>query len=951
MNMTFRARILAAAIAALPLTANAAGLGRLSVLSALGQPLRAEVELSANKEELSSLSAKLASPEVFKQAGIDFAPALQSLRFRVDKKPDGQPVLRVTSDRPINDPFLDVMLELNWANGRLVREYTFLLDPVEVGKTAESVAPVAPVAPVTPSTSPAPAADGGAKPTAPARGAAAASTRGKRAEALAGDSYAVKRGDTLSKIAGQFAGEGVSVDQMLVALYNRNQDSFDGNMNRLKAGKILSIPDREAAAAVSTAEARKIVSAQVADFNAYRGKLAAAAKAAPSAEASQQVATGKIAPKVEEKAPVAAPGQDQVKVSKTEVSKDGKPDAKSDQKAKQLEEDLVAKDRALKDANSRAAELQKNVDELKKLVELKNQNLAAVQQQAASAKGQAPAKVEPPAAAKPVEPPKPAEAAKPVEPPKPVEAPKAVEPPKVAEAPKPVEPPKPAEQPAAEVKPEPPKAEAPKPAPKSPIKAAEPAPAPGFFSELLDNPATLIGGGGLLALLLGWGFVRARNRSSAADNSLSAPSIAPSTHSGNSVFGTSGGQSVDTSSQIQTDFSQSAMTAIDADEGVDPVAEADVYMAYGRDAQAEEILLDALKNEPTRHAIHVKLLEIYAQRKNAKQFENLATQLYSLTSGVGADWEKAAAMGAAFDPGNPLYTGGKANMVKTEVVHDGAIAGPATIPLGRSDDPTVILSSAQKMKDTWTMPGELSQITRAVEGGDDQTTVVLPQKDEASEPKIPALDKLDFDLDLGGDTDATEEQQVAAATAAAQTTYVGMDTQGADGNALDFDMTTQPHAPLVDVAAGNMEDSIDLTATQTSNSALDFNLDAMVTNPSGPVAFQPSVDEPMVDLEKTDVGGSLADFDFELGDTRAQNAVASSSALEGLSLDLPAEPAPVSGDDELLGAEETNTKLELARAYEEMGDRDGARELLGEVIKEGTSDQQNRAREMLSKLA
>lgn len=950
MNMTFRARILAAAIAALPLTANAAGLGRLSVLSALGQPLRAEVELSASKEELSSLSARLASPDVFKQAGIDFAPALQALRFKVDKKPDGQPVLRVTSDRPINDPFLDVMLELNWANGRLVREYTFLLDPAEVGKTAEPVVPVAPVAPITPAIPTAPAADDHGKPAAAARGAAAASTRSKRGEAAAGDSYTVKRGDTLSKIAGQFSMEGVSVEQMLVALYNRNQESFDGNMNRLKAGKILTVPDREAAASVSTVEARKIVSAQVADFNAYRGKLAAAAKAAPTAEASQQVATGKIAPKVEEKAPVAAPGQDQVKVSKTEVAKDGKPDAKSSQKAKQLEEDLVAKDRALKDANSRAAELQKNVDELKKLVELKNQNLAAVQQQAAAAKGQAPAKVEPPVAAKPVEPPKPVEAAKPVEPPKPAEAPKPAEPPKVAEAPKPAEPPKPIEPPAAEAKPEPPKSEVPKPAPKPPVKAAESAPAPGFFSELLDNPATLIGGGGLLALLLGWGFVRARNRSSAADNSLSAPSIAPSTHSGNSVFGTSGGQSVDTSSQIQTDFSQSAMTAIDADEGVDPVAEADVYMAYGRDAQAEEILLDALKNEPTRHAIHVKLLEIYAQRKNAKQFENLATQLYSLTGGVGADWEKAAAMGAAFDSGNPLYTGGKANMVKTEVVHDAAMAGPATIPLGRSDDPTVILSSAQKMKDTWTMPGELSQITRAVEGGDDQTTVVLPQKEEASEPKIPALDKLDFDLDLGGDTDASVEQQVSAATAAAQATYVGMDTQGVGGNALDFDMTTQPHAPLADVAAGNVEDSIDLTATQTSNSALDFNLDAMVTNPSGPVAFQPSADEPMVDLEKTDVGGSLADFDFELGDSRAQNAVAHSSALEGLSLDLPAESVPA-GDDELLGAEETNTKLELARAYEEMGDRDGARELLGEVIKEGTSDQQSRARELLAKLA
>ncbi|MBS1171771.1 MAG: fimV, partial [Proteobacteria bacterium] len=99
------------------------------------------------------------------------------------------------------------------------------------------------------------------------------------------------------------------------------------------------------------------------------------------------------------------------------------------------------------------------------------------------------------------------------------------------------------------------------------------------------------------------------------------------------------------------------MTAIDADEGVDPVAEADVYMAYGRDAQAEEILLDALKNEPTRHAIHVKLMEIYAQRKSLKQFENHASELYAQTGGVGADWEKAAAMGRKLDPANPLYGG------------------------------------------------------------------------------------------------------------------------------------------------------------------------------------------------------------------------------------------------------------------------------------------------------
>lgn len=310
MNMTFRARILAAAIAALPLTADAAGLGRLSVMSALGQPLRAEVELSATREELSSLSARLAPPDAFKQAGIEYAPALSSLKFKVDRRPNGQPVLKISSDRPINDPYLDVVFELNWANGRLVREYTVLLDPADPGKPTEAVAPVAPVAPAVPSAAPPPPP--ASKPAPEAAPAAQPAARPKAAPAVR-DSYNVRRGDTLSRIAGQTLPQGVSIEQMLVALYNRNQDAFDGNMNRLKAGRILSIPDREAAAAVSQTEARRIVSAQVADFNAYRSKLASAARAAPVAPAaSQQAAGGKIAPKVEEKAPAVAPGQDQV---------------------------------------------------------------------------------------------------------------------------------------------------------------------------------------------------------------------------------------------------------------------------------------------------------------------------------------------------------------------------------------------------------------------------------------------------------------------------------------------------------------------------------------------------------------------------------------------------------------------------------------------------------------
>ena len=153
----FTTQLVAAGLIAVPLLANAAGLGRLSVTSALGQPLAAEIELFAeDKAELDSLSANLASDQAFRDARVDFAPVLSSLRFAVEKKPDGRAVLKVTSSRPVTDPFIDMLVELNWASGRLVREYTMLLDPPGMGGP-QTVAPVA-VAPVqTPVAKPAPA--------------------------------------------------------------------------------------------------------------------------------------------------------------------------------------------------------------------------------------------------------------------------------------------------------------------------------------------------------------------------------------------------------------------------------------------------------------------------------------------------------------------------------------------------------------------------------------------------------------------------------------------------------------------------------------------------------------------------------------------------------------------------------------------------------------------------
>lgn len=498
--------IIAAAIMAIPLVAQSAGLGKLTVVSALGQPLRAELDVSASEDELLSLAARVAPQEAFRQANIEYATAaLTGLRFTLDKRASGQPYFRISSDRTINDPFIDILVELNWSAGRLVREYTFLLDPPElktaVGETAQpatvNVPEVRKSLPVAekPERSPEPAS---APQTAARKEPARVVSAGKMA--VSAEGRQVKAGDTLGKIAGETRPEGVSLDQMLVALFRGNPEAFDGqNMNRLKAGKILSLPPAESVAAVSPDDARRTILAHASDFEAYRKKLAGAAAAAPVAknEESSQSSSGRIAPKVEDKAPAPA-GKDKLQVSRTETGKGaGTP------QATRHEEDLAARDKALKEANSRVAELEKNLADLKKLAEMKSQSAAALQQQAQAAKPPSSApegkKVEPPPAAKP----EPASVVPPAAPGTPVAS---VTPPKPAEAPKPP----------------------PKPVSKQPL----PPPEPSFVEE---NGPLVFGGGGLIALLAGYlGFrVWQRKRDAAK---VGATSVMESSLYASSVF-------------------------------------------------------------------------------------------------------------------------------------------------------------------------------------------------------------------------------------------------------------------------------------------------------------------------------------------------------------------------------------------------------------------------------
>ena len=300
------------ALAVLPASAWALGLGKLNVQSALGESLRAEIDVtSLNADEAGSLQVRVASPETYRAAGVDYNQVLGATSVVLQRRADGRPYLRIVSDRSVQEPFIDVILDLSWSSGRLVREYTLLFDPPSTSRAPapvtapvmEAPAPAPAVAPKPVAAKPQPSAPVVAAPveappakqqkpaqrpaaqavaaSAPVQASAPAPAAVKVAPAhasaapAASQSVRVKSGDSLSRIAGQHLSGGVSLDQMLVGLYRNNPDAFLGNnMNRLRSGAVLNVPTAEQAKAVSQQEARQIIQAQSADFAAYRQQLA-----------------------------------------------------------------------------------------------------------------------------------------------------------------------------------------------------------------------------------------------------------------------------------------------------------------------------------------------------------------------------------------------------------------------------------------------------------------------------------------------------------------------------------------------------------------------------------------------------------------------------------------------------------------------------------------------------
>lgn len=593
--------------------AHALSLGRLSVQSALGEPLRAEIAIpDITPDEAASLKATLASPEAFKAAGVEYNPGLANVRVVYEQRGEGRAALVLTTNRPLNEPFLDLILEANWANGKISRDYTLLLDP----PVLKAAVPASQPAPVTEAVVP-PVRDATAAPPATARAPAPQPVQPRPGRAPAPPAVApapaaiaapnvgngtdqqvvVKPGDTAGRIAAASKPTGISLDQMLVALLGANPQAFiERNVNRLRAGAVLTLPTAEQASATPPQQARQAIVAQSRDFNAFRAKLAANVPAVPVTGSSRQ-STGKLDARVEDKQ-ASATTPDKLQLSKGSVAAGGK----------STPEDALAKNLESQAAAARTAELNKNLEDLAKATG-KTVPAGTTAAPAAAPGSAASASGVPIAATAPASTP----ASTPSQP--------AASAPETGEASKPV------------------------PVAAAPVKA--PKPAAVESEDFLANYGFLLGLGALLALLGALALFRSRQRRRESRPSAFMDSLVQV----DPMYGSSGGQRIDTR---EKDSGASSMgfspSQLDAAADVDPVVEAEVYLAYGRDVQAEEILKEAMRTYPTRVSIHVKLAEIYAKRRDTKSFEAASSQVAALTQSAGPDWAHVQALHQQLDP-------------------------------------------------------------------------------------------------------------------------------------------------------------------------------------------------------------------------------------------------------------------------------------------------------------
>ncbi|QEA12157.1 FimV/HubP family polar landmark protein [Comamonas flocculans] len=868
-------------------TASALTLGKVTVQSALGEPLRAEVALPRiTPAEAESLRVRMASPEVFRAQGLEFSPAVNGIRLELKQQARGGMVLQMSSDRAVSDPFIDLVIDAAWNAGHIVRSYTLLFDPPALrrpsapaplaAQTGEAGASGAQATAVpSPSAPPAPRAQTAAPAPAPARAPAPPSENAAR-------EVTVHAGDTAGAIASAHRPGGVSLDQMLLAMLRANPEAFiDGNVNRLRAGAVLQLPGKEAAQATSAAQARKIIAAQIHDFNAFRQRLAGAAPSA-GVQSATRADRGKVQTEVAESKPEAAQ-TDKLTLSKGEAAAKAADDAKT------------AESRQAQETSARLAELSRNVAELQKIGDGADaapaDSAAPAEPAAAAPAADSTSSASAPPADAPATPAADSNAAAPTA----DSAAELTAPPALAAAAtEPVAAPEPAPAPEAA---QPAAAPAPPPAP--------PAAEPSLLDELTQDPLKAGGALALLVLLLGWAGYRwqqSRRNQHGPETTFADDADHP-----DSFFAESGGQEVDTTSSDLNTGSTSTLyspSQLDQIGDVDPVAEADVYLAYGKDPEAEAILKEAALLHPQQVAIPAKLAEIYAKRQDRVGLEAAARQVRELSQGQGPEWERVQRLGAELDGDNPLYRALP------------AAAGAAAAGIAAAQAP--VASPPQTREPT---PGGID----APELSPPPAAPVAPAPDSV----LPEIG-LDLDLDSGASTPAPLQATTTAAAAAGTASSFAAAAEAARARDEERAADTAPQAlPTVPAALAPAP----APAADDLAHTLDFPADDLVLADSGPMPLS----------KREDAGTEPAALEFDLGDLSLDLSQPASPAID-VSAAAPAAPAQPLPSDPLA------TKLALAEEFKAIGDSEGARALVEEVLAQADGELKARAERMLGAL-
>ncbi len=1043
------------------------GLGAIKLNSSLSEILDAEIDLiAATSNDVDDLKVKLASRDAFLRAGIDRTGLLSTLRFHVKRHNNGKYFIKITSRKPIREPFLNFLLEVNWKNGRMLREYTVLIDPpgrrieqpqqstIQSAQTidaevatkptpAESVVesspfkdnatqaveepkkveaapsaddnyindkellphrPVDEVAadtgpatektpeakatvpelepePIIPETTPEPVIEpepvivddskglsgevlaehqqsgqiiednnvpeadttavkepteseptetftqGELFPTIPlteydesksiqydeepvddaepAAEQVASSTETTESQPVeSGDlDYGItKKSDNLWTIASRMKSGDTTVYQVMMALLKSNPNAFtDSNVNRLKVGQVLRIDDPSLITAISKEQAAQEYITQTEAWDAYRQQLAATAEQQPlstgqvESESNDNVAaapSGELtlsAPEGEDLSAVTTPSQDSA----------NKEVASLREELQRITEQADAERGKNSTLNARLRELESEIESMQRSLTVRNDELAALQHQASKSD-------ETPAAAPKA--PLPKEAVEETPP-----APQLEDEPAAVTAPK---------EPAAEAQPEqtgqatteevPPAPEVAKTPTEEPAENVVPqvstslvdtimATVSGILKPILASSLLLFIGVPVLIIVVLILVVMMFRKRSTAKNNFEESILSGVAPVDDEPAVSMGSQNSSETSSFLSDFAISGVGAIQTEDSeVDPLTEADVFMAYGRYEAAEERLQEAITADPERVELKVKLLEVYNTNKNQTAFEATAEELYATLGDAAAtdsNWQKVVVMGKQIALNNPIFSASPTISSETtesvlgameENLSNVSMTDSQVMDIGLE---TGVFSAEDLAPESPSEPSpDFSAETETdsdVDGldfnlGDDAP--VTDQRD--TKDNIEAPDELDFNLDMGATDDDESTKSMAI-----------------DLNEMELgDIDTSDDDPTASMVFDADALDLDSASAQLDTGALDFSMD----------------------IDEGDADSSL---DLNL------------DAADAMDMSLSAD------------ADEVGTKLDLAKAYIDMGDSAGAKSILDEVLDEGSDEQKAEAEQLVSQLS